>query len=45
MSLTSSPSSLFITCPYHLNLAFLTISAISTTPHLLLISSFHNVSD
>ena len=45
MSLTSSPSSLHITCPYHLNLAFLIFSAISTTSHLLLISSFHNVSD
>ena len=45
MSLTSSPSSLLITCPYHLNLASLTFSAMSTTPHLLLISSFHNVSD
>ena len=43
-SLTSSPSSLLITCPYHLNLASLTFSAMSTTPHLL-ISSFHNVSD
>ncbi len=44
MSLTSSPSSLLIMCPYHLNLASLTFSAMSTTPHLL-ISSFHNVSD
>ena len=44
MSLTSSPSSLLITCPYHLNLASLIFSAMSTTPHLL-ISSFHNVSD
>jgi hypothetical protein len=30
---------------YHLNLASITFSAISTTTHLLLISSFHNVSD
>ncbi len=47
MSLTSSSSSLLITCPYHLNLASLTFSqffAMPTTPHLL-ISSFHNVSD
>ena len=44
MSLTSSPSSLLITCPYHLHLASLIFSAMSTTPHLL-ISSFHNVSD
>ena len=41
ISLTSSPSSLFITCPYHLN--SLTLSAMSTTSHLLI--SFHNVSD
>ena len=45
MSLTGSPSSLLITCPYHLNIASLTFSAKSTTPHFLLISSFHNVSD
>ncbi len=44
MPLTSSPSSLLITCPYHLNLISLIFSAMSTTPHLL-ISSFHNVSD
>ena len=45
MSLTSSLSSLLITCPYHLNLASLTFSAMSTTQHHLLISLFHNVSD
>ena len=44
MSLTSSPSSLLITCPKHLHLASLTFSAMSATPHLL-ISSIHNVSD
>ena len=43
MSLTSSPSSLPNMCPYYLNLASLTFTATSTTPHLL-ISSFHNVS-
>ena len=45
MSLTSSPSSLLITCTYHLNLASLTFSAMSSTPHLLLISLFHVVSN
>ena len=44
MSLTSSPSSLLIKCPYHLCLASYILSSMSTTPHLL-ISSFHNVSD
>ena len=44
-SLTCSPSSLLITCLYHLSLASLTFSAMSTTSHHLLISSFHNVSD
>jgi hypothetical protein len=44
MSLTSSPLSLLIKCPYHLNLASLTFSAMYTTPHFL-ISSFHDVSD
>ena len=44
MSLTSSPLSLLIKCPYHLSHASLTFSAMSTTSHLL-ISSFHNVSD
>ena len=44
MSLTSSPSYLLIKCPYHLNLASLIFSAMSTTSHLL-ISSLHNVSD
>ena len=44
MSLTSSPSSLLITCLYHLNLASLAFSVMSTTPHVL-ISSFHNVSE
>jgi hypothetical protein len=39
MSLTSSPSSLLITCPYHLNLTSLTFSAMYTTPHFLLIPS------
>ena len=34
-----------IMSPYYLNLASLTFSAMSTTPHRLLISSFHNVSD
>ena len=42
-TLTSS-CSFPIMCPYHLSLASLTFSAMSTTPHLL-ISSFHNVSD
>ena len=42
--LTSPPSSLLITCSYHLNIASLIFSAMSTTPHLQ-ISSFHNVSD
>jgi hypothetical protein len=37
MYLTSSPSSLLITCPYHLNLASLTFSVMSIP--LLLISS------
>ena len=40
--LTSFISSYY--CPYHLNIAYLIFSAMSTTPHLL-ISSFHNVSD
>ena len=44
MSLTSSPSSLLITCPYHLSLASLTFSVMFTTSHLLILS-FHNVSD
>ena len=39
MSLTNSPSSLLITCPYHLNLASLTFSAISTSLDFFLISS------
>jgi hypothetical protein len=34
MSLANSPSSLLITCPYHLILASLTFSAMSTTPHI-----------
>jgi hypothetical protein len=34
MSLTNSPSSLLITCPYHLNHASLTFSAMSTTPDI-----------
>ena len=42
--LTSTRSSLLITCPHHLNLASLTFSAMSTTPHLL-IFSYYNVSD
>jgi hypothetical protein len=50
MSLASFPSSLLITCKYHLSLAPLTFSAmwIYHTSHILLISSlssFHNVSD
>ena len=45
MYLTSSPSSLLITCPYHLSLASLTFSSTFTSSHLLLIFSFHNVSD
>ena len=45
MSLTSSPSSLLIICPYHLSSSFLTFSVISTTSYHLLISSFCNVSD
>ena len=44
MSLASSPSSLLITCAYHLSLVSLTFSAMSTTSHLL-ISSFNNISD
>ena len=43
VSLTSSPSSLLITS-YHLNLASLTFSAMSTTSHPQ-ISSLHNISD
>ena len=44
MSLTSSPSSVLITCPYHPDLASLTFSVMFTTSHLLILS-FHNVSD
>ena len=39
MSLTSSPSSLLITCPYHLNLASLISSAMS--PAQIFCSSLH----
>ena len=45
MSLISSPSSLLIMCPYYLSLASLIYSAMSTTPHILLISSSHHVAD
>ena len=45
MSLISSPSSLLIMCPYYLSLAPLIYSAMSTTPHILLISSSHHVAD
>ena len=45
MSLISSPSSLHIMCPYYLSLAPLIYSAMSTTLHVLVISSSHNVAD
>ena len=44
ISLTGSPSSLLITCPYHLNLASFIFATMSTTSHLL-ISSFHYLSN
>jgi hypothetical protein len=42
-AMTSSPSSLLINCPYHFTFDSLIFSAMSATPYLLLISSFHNV--
>ena len=44
ISLTSFPHLFLLYCPYHLNLASLIFSAMSTTSHLL-ISSFRNISD
>jgi hypothetical protein len=44
ISLTGSSSFLLITYPYHLSLSSLN-SAMATTPHHLLFSSFHSVSD
>ena len=41
MFLTSSPSSLLITSPYHLNLASLTFCAICLPPHIF--SSLHSI--
>ena len=44
MSLTSSPKSFLLMCPYHISIASLIFFAMSTTSHLHLISLFH-VSD